>query len=159
MNGPTSDALARCARSLKCAAAAGRWFFHGVWAVGGVSREPGQVMRGVFEALEAGPLSVPRLALTVGASEGSTRRALRTLAQRRAVVCLGFELGSGQRLERVYPRVAPLDSGVHLGGVGRAWHGVEIDQAYFPLTGRALSGNCRTVGFVLFPGKIGLQPA
>ncbi|WP_424951016.1 hypothetical protein [Deinococcus sp.] len=54
-------------------------------------------MRGVLEALEAGPLSAPRLALTVGASEGSTRRALRTLQHRRAVVCLGFELGSGQR--------------------------------------------------------------
>ena len=54
-------------------------------------------MRGVLDALEAGPLSAPRLALTVGASEGSTRRALRTLRRRRAVVCLGFELGSGQR--------------------------------------------------------------
>ncbi len=54
-------------------------------------------MREVLEALEAGPLSAPLLALTVGASEGSTRRALRTLLRRRAVVCLGFELGSGQR--------------------------------------------------------------
>jgi hypothetical protein len=63
----------------------------------GMSRGPGRVMRGVLEALEAGPLSAPMLALTVGASEGSTRRALRTLRRRRAVVCLGFELGSGQR--------------------------------------------------------------
>ncbi|WP_407569105.1 hypothetical protein [Deinococcus altitudinis] len=62
-----------------------------------MSRGPGRVMRGVLEALEAGPLSAPRLALTVGASEGSTRRALRTLARRRAVVCLGFEFTGGQR--------------------------------------------------------------
>ncbi|GGR22508.1 hypothetical protein [Deinococcus ruber] len=62
-----------------------------------MSRGPGRVMRGVLDALEAGPLSAPLLAQTVGASEGSTRRALRILQDRRAVVCLGFEMGSGQR--------------------------------------------------------------
>jgi hypothetical protein len=54
-------------------------------------------MRAILGALEAGSLSAPMLALTVGASEGSTRRALRTLARRRAVVCLGFEFTGGQR--------------------------------------------------------------
>jgi hypothetical protein len=54
-------------------------------------------MRAILGALEAGSLSAPMLALTVGASEGSTRRALRKLHSQRAVVCLGFELGSGQR--------------------------------------------------------------
>ena len=54
-------------------------------------------MRAVLEALEAGPLSAPLLARTVGASEGGTRRTLRALQQRRAVVCLGFELTGGQR--------------------------------------------------------------
>ncbi|MGY2895444.1 hypothetical protein [Deinococcus sp. UYEF24] len=62
-----------------------------------MSKGPGRVMRRVLEALGAGPLSAPVLALTVGASEGSTRRALRTLARRRAVVCLGFEFTGGQR--------------------------------------------------------------
>ena len=65
--------------------------------MGGVSRGLGRVMRAVLEALGAGPLSAPLLARTVGASEGGTRRALRALQQRRAVVCLGFELTSGQR--------------------------------------------------------------
>jgi len=54
-------------------------------------------MRAVLEALEAGPLSAPMLALTVGASEGSTRRALRKLQARQAVVCLGFEWSGGQQ--------------------------------------------------------------
>lgn len=54
-------------------------------------------MRGVLAALEAGPLSAPMLALTVKASEGSTRRALRTLQNRQAVICLGFEWSGGQR--------------------------------------------------------------
>jgi len=54
-------------------------------------------MRAVLEALEAGSLSAPMLALTVGASEGSTRRALRTLQSRQEVVCLGFEFSGGQR--------------------------------------------------------------
>ena len=65
--------------------------------MGDVSRGPGRVMRAVLEALGAGPLSAPLLARTVGASEGGTRRALRALQQRRAVVCLGFELTGGQR--------------------------------------------------------------
>ena len=54
-------------------------------------------MRAVLAALEAGPMSAPMLALTVGASEGSTRRALRTLHSQREVVCLGFEQIGGQR--------------------------------------------------------------
>ena len=83
----------------------------------GVSRGPGRVMRGVLDALEAGPLSAPRLALTVWASEGSTRRALRTLHHRRAVMCLGFELGSGQRW------ALPLDctwAGGHICGAAQS---------------------------------------
>jgi len=54
-------------------------------------------MWAVLEALEAGPLSAPMLALAAGASEGSTRRALRKLAAGRQVVCLGFEFSGGQR--------------------------------------------------------------
>lgn len=54
-------------------------------------------MRAVLDALEAGSLSAPMLALTVGASEGSTRRSLRTLHARHEVVCLGFEWSGGQR--------------------------------------------------------------
>lgn len=62
-----------------------------------MSRGPGRVQRGILEALEAGPLSGPDLARTVGAGEDSTRRALRTLAASGRVVCLGFALGGGQR--------------------------------------------------------------
>ena len=54
-------------------------------------------MRAIVEALEAGPMSAPMLALAVGASEGSTRRALRKLQAGREVVCLGFEFTGGQR--------------------------------------------------------------
>lgn len=54
-------------------------------------------MRAVLEALEAGPMSAHMLALTVGASEGSTRRALRKLQAGGDVVCLGFEFTGGQR--------------------------------------------------------------
>ncbi|WP_019586902.1 hypothetical protein [Deinococcus apachensis] len=62
-----------------------------------MSRGPGRVQRGILEALEGGPLGTADLARHVGAREDSTRRALRRLAARGRVVCLGFTLGGGLR--------------------------------------------------------------
>lgn len=63
-----------------------------------MSKGPGRVMRQILEVLEdAGePIEAPTLARIVGASEGSTRRALRSLAAAGRVACLGYARG-GQR--------------------------------------------------------------
>jgi hypothetical protein len=62
-----------------------------------MSRGPGHVQRGILEALEAGPLDVWNLARAVGASEASTRRALRGLAKGKRVACLGYSTRGGRR--------------------------------------------------------------
>lgn len=45
---------------------------------------------GILEALEGGPVEAVTLARMIGATEGSTRRALRALAAAGRVGCLGY---------------------------------------------------------------------
>lgn len=56
----------------------------------GMSKGPGRVQRGVLKVLEAGPLSSEEVALKVGASHESTRRALRRLTVLGQVRRVGF---------------------------------------------------------------------
>ncbi|MVN85165.1 hypothetical protein GO986_00060 [Deinococcus sp. HMF7620] len=55
-----------------------------------MSRGPGRVQRSILGMLAGGLLDAHTLALHAGASEASTRRALRGLAAAGQVTCLGY---------------------------------------------------------------------
>ena len=87
-----------------------------------MSRGTGRVQRGILAALSRGALDTYTLTLYAGASEESTRRALRTLRRAGQVACLGFAGRGGAKWclaedEAEYRDVWPVSRQLHLTSV------------------------------------------